>query len=108
MKVKIRIANKSKRVGTTKYTDPFVVRENIKQKVKHSNKKISTIKHKAKGLGQAFFPKGAGTVKTHDTAIAFLLYIHIFTAIHLFIFIRYGKIIIICTEKLSFSHFLPI
>lgn len=32
MKVKIRIANKSKRVGTTKYTDPFVVRENIKQK----------------------------------------------------------------------------
>ena len=57
MKVKIRIANKSKRVGT-KCIDPFVVRENIKQKVKHSNKKISTIKHKAKGLGQAFFPKG--------------------------------------------------
>ena len=58
MKVKIRIANKSQRVGTTKCIDPFVVRENIKQKVKHSNKNISTIKHKAKGLGQAFFPKG--------------------------------------------------
>ena len=57
MKVKIKIANKSKRVGT-KCIDPFVVRENIKQKVKHSNKNISTIKHKAKGLGQAFFPKG--------------------------------------------------
>ena len=76
--------------------------------IKQANEKVSTNKHKAKGLGQAFFPKGAGTVRTHDTAIAFLLYIHIFTAIHLFIFIRYGKIIIICTEKLSFSHFLPI
>ena len=41
MKVKIKIANKSKRVGTTKYTDPFVVRENIKQKVKHSNKEAA-------------------------------------------------------------------
>ena len=26
-------------------------------------KKVRTNKHKAKGLGQAFFPKGAGTVK---------------------------------------------
>ena len=76
--------------------------------IKQANEKVSTNKHKAKGLGQDFFPKGVGTVKTHDTAIAFLLYIHIFTTIHLFIFIRYGKIIIICTEKLSFSHFLPI
>ena len=57
-KVKIRIANKSKRVGTTKCIDPFVIGEKIKQKVKRPNKKISTNKHKAKGLGQAFFPKG--------------------------------------------------
>jgi len=76
--------------------------------IKQANEKVSTNENKAKGLGQAFFPKGAGTVKTHDTAIAFLLYIHIFATIHLFVFIRYGKIIIICTEKLSFSHFLPI
>jgi len=76
--------------------------------IKQANEKVSTNKNKAKGLGQAFFPKGVGTVKTHDTAIVFLLYIHIFTTIHLFIFIRYGKIIIICSEKLSFSHFLPI
>ena len=58
MKVKIKIVNKSKRVGTTKCIDPFVIGEKNKQKVKHSNKNISTIKHKAKGLGQAFFPKG--------------------------------------------------
>ena len=81
----------------------FLLHENVTQ-----IKRSAQISTKAKGLGQAFFPKGAGTVKTHDTAIAFLLYIHIFTTIHLFIFIRYGKIIIICTEKLSFSHFLPI
>ena len=39
--------------------------------IKQANEKVSTNKHKAKGLGQAFFPKGAGTVKTHDTAIVF-------------------------------------
>jgi len=39
--------------------------------IKQANEKVSTNKHKAKGLGQAFFLKGAGMVKTHDTAIAF-------------------------------------
>ena len=36
--------------------------------IKQANEKVSTNKHKAKGSGQAFFTKGAGTVKTHDTA----------------------------------------
>ena len=77
--------------------------------IKQTNEKISTNKHKAKGLGQAFFPKGEGTDKiTKRLLQPLLLYIHIFAAIHLSIFIQYGKNIIICTGKLSFSHFLPI
>ena len=32
--------------------------------IKQANEKVSTNKHKAKGLGQAFFPKGAGTDKS--------------------------------------------
>ena len=31
--------------------------------IKQANEKVSTNKHKAQGLGQVFFPKGAGTVK---------------------------------------------
>ncbi len=54
--------------------------------IKQANEKVSTNKHKAKGLGQAFFPKGAGTVKTHDTAIAFfVIYSHI--CHHTFVYI---------------------
>jgi hypothetical protein len=46
--------------------------------IKQANEKVSTNKHKAKGLGQAFFPKGAGTDKTQNiTAAPFVIYSHI-------------------------------
>ena len=37
---------------------------------KHTNKKISTNKHKAKGLGQAFFPKGLRVSKGRSHLVA--------------------------------------
>jgi hypothetical protein len=46
--------------------------------IKQANEKVSTNKHKAKGLGQAFFPKGVGTDKTQNiTAAPFVIYSHI-------------------------------
>jgi len=46
--------------------------------IKQANEKVSTNKHKAKGLGQAFFPKGAGTVKTQNITAAPFCYIFIY------------------------------